>query len=187
MNTKSLVLAGVILVMASCSDTVGIRCIKGGYRYKTTGQVTLKENYTGATSADTIRLNLNNESGDLDIISLHDEDSLLITLDQQNGNVCSTRGILDGNTIHFAPYTRTLSIPTETTKYDTFRIGIFPFQRDSIVSYQIHKTEVFDITVSGYGQTFDNTLLFYLNYKGRSQSSERTLSGTGIRMQAKKY
>ena len=187
MKTKSLLLAGVLLVMASCSDTTGIRNIKGGYCYKTTGQVTLKENYKGATSADTMRLNLNNESGDLDIISLHNADSLLITLDQQNGNVCSTRGILDDNTIHFESYSRTLSIPTETTKYDTFHIGTFPFKYDSIVSYTVHETEVFDITVSGYAQTFDNTLVFYLDYKGKSQSSERTLSGSGIRMLAKKY
>lgn len=184
--SKLTVLAAVLMGLAACQDTAEVRDVKGGYRYKTTGQVMLQENFKGATLADTLSVKLPNESGQLEVVSLYSEDSVLITFDQLNGDVCYTRGTTDGKTLHFAPYTRTLEVPFETTKYDTIKIGIKPFEYDTIISIPARETEVFNITVSGSAQVYENNLIFNLKYSGKSQSSERTLTSRGVRMQAKK-
>ena len=186
LTSKLAVLATVLMVMAGCQDTAEVRDVKGGYRYKTTGQVTLQENYKGATLADTLLVKLTNESGQLEVVSLYNEDSLLITFDQLNGDVCYTRGTTDGKTVHFAPYTRTLEIPFETTKYDTIKIGVKPFEYDTIISIPARETEMFNITVSGSALVFENNLIFDQKYSGKSQTTERTLTSRGVRMQAKK-
>lgn len=189
-NAKLCLLAAVLMGMAAgltgCQDTAEVRDVKGGYRYKTTGQVTLQENFKGATLADTIPVKLTNESGQLEVVSLYNEDSVLITFDQLNGDVCYTRGTTDGKTIHFAPYTRTLEIPFETTKYDTIKIGVKPFEYDTIISIPARETEIFNITVSGSALVYENNLIFNLKYSGKSQTSERTILHSVVRMQAKK-
>lgn len=189
-NAKLCLLAAVLMGMAAgltgCQDTAEVRDVKGGYRYKTTGQVTLQENFKGATLADTIPVKLTNESGQLEVVSLYNEDSLLITFDQLNGDVCYTRGTTDGKTIHFAPYTRTLEIPFETTKYDTLHLGTTLFPRDTVVTYTKRETEIFNIIVSGSAQVFENNLIFDLKYSGKSQTTERTILHSVVRMQAKK-
>lgn len=184
--SKLTVLAAVLMGLAACQDTAEVRDVKGGYRYKTTGQVMLQENFKGATLADTLSVKLPNESGQLEVVSLYNEDSVLITLDPLNGDVCYTRGTTDGKTLHFAPYTRTLEVPFETTKYDTIKIGIKPFEYDTIISIPARETEVFNITVSGSAQVYENNLIFNLKYSGKSQTTERTLTSRGVRMQAKK-
>ena len=40
--------------------------------------------------------------------------------------------------------------------------------------------------MKGYADVYDNNLVFMLDYNGRSQTSERTLRGTGIKSLAKK-
>ncbi len=189
-NAKLCLLAAVLMGMAAgltgCQDTAEVRDVKGGYRYKTTGQVTLQENFKGATLADTIPVKLTNESGQLEVVSLYNEDSLLITFDQLNGDVCYTRGTTDGKTIHFAPYTRTLEIPFETEKKDTLHIGTALFPRDTVITYTKRETEMFNITVSGSALVFENNLIFDLKYSGKSQTTERTILHSVVRMQAKK-
>lgn len=185
-NAKLCLLAAVLMGLAACQDTAEVRDVKGGYRYKTTGQVTLQENFKGATLADTIPVKLTNESGQLEVVSLYNEDSLLITFDQLNGDVCYTRGTTDGKTVHFAPYTRTLEIPFETTKYDTLHLGTTLFPRDTVVTYTKRETEIFNIIVSGSAQVFENNLIFDLKYSGKSQTTERTILHSVVRMQAKK-
>ena len=186
MKQKLTIMAGLLLLLAACDDTAEVRDVKGGYRYKTTGQVMLQENYKGATLADTLSLKLTNESGQMEVVSLHNNDSVLLTIDQLNGDICSTRGTTDGKTLRFAPYTRTLTVPYESTRYDTLKIGIAPFEYDTIIAIPVRETERFDITVSGTARVYDNNLLFDLKYSGKSQTSERTLVSRGIRMQAKK-
>lgn len=186
MKQKLTILAGLLLLLAACDDTAEVREVKGGYRYKTTGQVVLQENRKGATLADTMSVKLTNESGQMEVVSLHSNDSVLLTIDQLNGDVCSTRGTTDGKTLHFAPYTRTLTVAYESTRYDTIKIGIAPLEYDTVIAVPVRETELFDITVSGTAQVYDNNLLFNLKYSGKSQTSERTLLSRGVRMQAKK-
>ena len=62
MKSKMIILLGAVLCMVACSDSSAVRDAKGAYRYKTTGKVTLEENFAGATKADTLVANLDNES-----------------------------------------------------------------------------------------------------------------------------
>ena len=187
MKAKIVFFLGAVLMMAACNDTAAVRNAKGAYRYKTTGKVTLEENYAGATKGDTIMTNLDNESGTMEVVSLHHGDSLLLTIDQKNGDVIVTRGIsTDNGRLHFASYNRTLDVPIYMKEYDTLSIGLGLLTRDTVIVRERKVYEMYDITVSGYADVYDNNLVFQLEYTGKSQSSERTLRGKGIRCLAKK-
>ncbi len=187
MKIRIIILLGAVLGLAACTDSSAVRDVKGAYRYKTTGKVTLEENYAGATKADTLVANLENESGTMEVVSLHNGDSLLITIDQLNGDVMVTRGKADGNRLYFNSYTRTLEVPTEMTYFDTVQVSIGALTLvDSIIVRERRVLEVYDITVTGYADVYDNNLIFNMEYDGQSQSTERTLRGKGIRCLAKK-
>ncbi len=186
MKSKIFILLSAVLCMVACSDSSAVRDVKGAYRYKTTGKVTLEENFKGATKADTLVANLDNESGTLEVVSLHNGDSLLLTLDQKNGDVIVTRGIVNNGRLHFAPYRRTLDVPTTVKYYDTISIDLALITKDTVIVRERNEYEVYDITVSGYADVYDNNLVFNLDYNGDSQTSERTLRGKGIRSLAKK-
>lgn len=187
MKAKIIILLGAVLSMVACSDSSAVRDAKGAYRYKTTGKVTLEENYRGATKADTLVANLENESGTLEVVSLHNGDSLLITIDQMNGDVIVTRGKADGNRLNFASYTRTLEVPTTVKYFDTIQVNVGPLMLvDSVIVRERRELEVYDITVHGHADVYDNNLVFNLEYAGKSQSTERTLRGKDIRCLAKK-
>ena len=187
MKAKILFFLSAVLLMTACNDTAAVRTAKGAYRYKTTGKVTLEENFPGATKADTLMTNLDNESGTLEVVSLHSGDSLLLTLDQKNGDVIVTRGICtDNGRLHFNAYTRSLEVPTYVKEYDTIPVLIGLITHDSIIVRERKVYEMYDITVSGYADVYDNNLVFSLDYNGKSQTSERTLRGRGIRCLAKK-
>lgn len=186
MKSKILILLSIMLGMIACSDTAAVRDAKGAYRYKTTGKVTLEENYPSATKADTLVANLDNESGTLEVVSLHDGDSLLLTIDQKNGDITVTRGMVKDGRLHFAPYTRTLDVPTEVKYFDTIHLGGAILSYDTVIVRERNEYETYDITVKGYADVYDNNLVFNLDYTGRSQSTERTLRGTGIKSLAKK-
>lgn len=186
MKSKLLILLVAVSCMIACTDSSEVRGVKGAYRYKTTGKVTLEENFAGATKADTLVANLDNESGSLEVVSLHNDDSLLLTIDQLNGDVIITRGATKDGRLTFVPYSRTLEVPTDVTYRDTISIGIGILSKDTIIERVRREYEVYDITVRGYADVYDNNLVFNLEYNGRSQSSERTLRGKGIRSLAKK-
>ena len=172
--------------MMACSDSDAVRDVKGAYRYKTTGKVTLEENYQGATKADTLVANLNNEFGTLEVVSLHNGDSLLVTIDQMNGDVIITRGMVNNGKLQFNPFHRTLEVPTEVKYFDTISIGLGILTKDTVIVREKNENEVYDITVNGYADVYDNNLVFNLIYTGKSQSTERTLRGNGIHSLAKK-
>lgn len=182
MKTKLFILLGAVLCMIACSDSNEVRSAKGAYRYKTTGKVTLEENFPKATKADTLVANLDNESGSLEVVSLHNGDSLLLTIDQLNGDVIVTRGKMTGSRLNFNSYTRTLDVPLDVTYYDTIHLIL----TDTVIARERHEYETFDITVHGYADLYDNNLVFNLEYAGKSQSTERTLRGKNIRSLAKK-
>jgi len=179
MKTKLFILLGAVLFMMACADSNAVRSAKGAYRYKTTGKVTLQ---MGQLISDTLVANLDNESGTLEVVSLHDGDSLLLTIDQLNGDVIATRGKMEGSRLHFNSYNRTLDVPLDVTYYDTIHLIL----TDTVIARQRHEYETYDITVRGYADLYDNNLVFNLEYTGKSQSTERTLRGKGIRSLAKK-
>ena len=187
MKAKIIILLGVVLSMMACSDSNAVREAKGAYRYKTTGKVTLEENYPGATKADTLVANLENESGTMEVVSLHNGDSLLITIDQLNVDVTVTRGKANGDRLYFDSFSRTLEVPTEVKYFDTVQVVVGPLTlMDSVIVRERRELEVYDITVRGYADVYDNNLVFNLEYAGKSQSTERTLRGKDIHCLAKK-
>ena len=186
MKSRIFVLLAIAVCMASCTDSRAVRDVKGAYRYKTTGKVTLQENSPSATKADTLVANLDNESGTLELVSLHDGDSLLMTIDQMNGNVIATRGIVHDNRLDFAPYERLLEIALDVKQFDTITIDAGVVTYDTVLVHETRKYEPYDITVSGYADIYDNNLVFTLSYEGKSQTSERTLRGTEIKSLAKR-
>lgn len=193
MKKQMFYLAAICLVMASCSDTADVRDAKGGYRFKTTGKVTLQMPDTNNPKATISQVvNMNNESGTFELVSLKDNDKVLLTFDQLNGDVYHTKGTLSGDDLTFESFTRTLDLPITTEKYDTIHL---PYKgplgqslvRDSIITITKTKIEVFDITVTGSAKTYENNIIFSLNYKGQSQEDkQRTIEGTDIQMLCKK-
>lgn len=186
MKSKIIILTSVMLCMLACNDSNEVRDVKGAYRYKTTGKVTLEENYAGATKADTLVVNLENESGSLEVVSLHNGDSLLLTIDQLNGNVTATRGTISDGRLHFMPYNRTIEVSTNVKYYDTLKLDLGLIKRDTVLVREVREYEPYDIQVRGYADVYDNNLIFTLEYTGKSQTTERTLRGKGIRSLAKK-
>ncbi|GEM_PF-997601 len=193
MKKQMFYLAAICLVMASCADTADVRDAKGGYRFKTTGKVTLQmpdESNPKATVSQVV--NLTNETGSFELVSLKDNEKVLLTFDQLNGDVYHTKGTLSGDELSFDTFTRTLDLPITTEYSDTLHIPYLDILgqnkfRDSIITYTKTKTEVFDITVTGNAKTYENNIIFSLNYKGESQEDRRrTVEGTDIQMLCKK-
>ncbi len=183
MKKQFVLLAALCLVLASCEDTAG------GYRFKTTGKVTLSvpdESNPNATVSTVV--NLTNETGSFELVSLKDGDKVLLTFDPLNGDVSHTEGVLSGKDLSFNSFARTLELPVDTEYKDTIRIPVIgDLTRDSIYTYTVTKTEVFDITVSGTGKTYENNIIFLLTYEGQSQTNaQHTIKGTDIEMLCKK-
>lgn len=177
-KNKLMIAAALTMMLAGCTETAEVRDAKGGYHYKTSGQVEITD--SGKTHIE----QLSQESGLLEVVSLHDDDNVLITFSQTGGEVYNTKGSINGNNLRIDPFRRTLSIRTTTDN----NIGIDDHLGllDSIGTYPTVQTELFDITVSGRAEVYDNTLIFYYQYDGRSQSTGKTLRGTDIQMLAKK-
>ena len=189
MKKQFVYLAALCLLLASCADTADVRDAKGGYRFKTTGKVTLEmpdESNPRATVSQVV--NLSNESGSFELVSLKDNDKVLLTFDQLNGDVYHTKGTLSGDELTFDAFTRTLDLPITTEYSDTIPIhSVLGTVRDSIITFTKTTTEVFDITVSGNAKTYENNIIFSLQYKGQSQEDkQRTIEGSDIQMLCKK-
>lgn len=172
MKKQLFILGAAALLLSACSDSVEVRNIKGGYHYKTSGQVTI-------SGESDIYQPLASESGTLEVVSLHNDDELLITFNQTNGDVYSTKGTVSKDVITFEPCTRTLKVEFEQPISSTGGSITLP-------DLTTKKVEVFDIKVSGKAEVYDNNLIFTLDYDGKSESSDKTIRGEGIRMIAKK-
>lgn len=172
MKFKHLIFAAIFAVVSvSCSDSVEVRNIKGSYHYKTTGQVTLTDGNKTAIQT------LENESGIMEIVSLHDDDEVLLTFNQTGGEVYNTKGTAHGDKVSFDPFNRLLTLTYNEDK----TVGLL-----DTLSITKHETETFAIQVSGQAEVYDNNLIFYYTYDGKSQTSNKTIHGTNIQMLAKK-
>lgn len=178
---KAIILLSACAMLMACTDQVEVRTVKGNYHYKTSGQVTVTE-----SEKEPYILSLNNESGVLDVVSLHSENEVLLTFNQTNGGVYNTKGKANEKTIEFEPFKRTITLQTESTKYDTITIQTGVLKHDTILAIPVTINEVYDLTVSGRSEVYDNTLIFYLDYDGKSQSTDRVIKGKEIQMLAKK-
>lgn len=179
---KKLELMTIIMVLLiGCNEDAAVRNIKGGYHYKTSGQVTVTE-----ADKTTRSLILPNETGILEVVSLHDDDEIMITFNQTNGGVYHTNGVIKKDLIRFDSFSRTITLPTESTRFDTITVEKGLLKHDTIVEIAVTENEDFVMTVKGSGQAFDNNLLFLFEYEGKSTSSDRKIEGRDIEMIAKR-
>lgn len=181
MKKNLFMLACAAFLLTACSEDMEVRNIKGGYHYKTSGQVLVSN-----SGKEAYPLSLTNETGMLEVVSLHNGDSLLLTFNQTGGGVYNTKGTTDGEHIRFEPFERTISLRSESTYSDTISTGLGIFAHDSIISVSVSQTDIYDLQVNGYAEVYDNTLLFYFNYEGKAQDGEKTIKGENIQMLAKK-
>ena len=180
MKTNKFVKAGMLcgavaLVMVACTDD--IKPVLGTYSYKISGK---------AVVDDTISTMLTDEMGALEILRKGD-DKMLLTLNTMNGDACYTEADIDGDNVtldpfrHFINVTYRATVPDtiELTQPDTTIIDL-PLRKDTIVTpgrdTVIYVERVFsksfDVTVSGTGEVYDETILFNLNYSGNGVEDE---------------
>lgn len=187
---KASVLGAVALVMAACADD--IKPVLGTYSYKISGKATID---------DTISVVLNDEMGALDILRKED-DKMLLTLNTMNGDVCVTSGKIDGKDItldpfsHIVPVTYRATVPDTitVTKPDTIIIPgiikndtIYRPGKDSVIYVERLFNDSYDVTVSGTGEVYNETIVFDFTYTGNGvNNDESQLVAEGITMVAKK-
>ncbi|MGN0235624.1 MAG: hypothetical protein ACI4BD_04830 [Paludibacteraceae bacterium] len=177
------------VLFAGCDEAAEVRSTKGTYSFKTSGTATL------TTDEESRQVALNDESGQMEVVSLHQEDSVLLTFNQVDGGVYSTRGVIappdkDGQAtqLRFAPFERTYSVITTKTVYDTIHTVIGGFvTTDSVYSRQVVVSDAVRLTVSGTATIYDKSILFSLHYQGQGIEDETILlEAENVQMIAKK-
>lgn len=160
---KVMALGMVVLSFAACTDPVKDRI--GRYSYTIAKQT--------VTVADTISTTLTSEKGALEIEKLGDS-GVLLTFNSLTGDVYTTTGEIDENTLSFKPFKRTVTVIYKVQEQEFLR--------------KVEKTvtENFDIEVSGHATAHYETIHFYLYYSGTGVTNGNTLAGENILMVAKK-
>ncbi len=147
----------VLLLWAVClmSCNTEVWQMSGEYSYKTSGRVEIENADT------TIQKNLPDEIGVLHILSTdRKSEEVVLTMNQLGGSVVTTHGMVEGNRIELENFERTLKLQTTLQEKN------------------------FVLQVGGYGERYENTIVFTLEYDGESEDGEYTLSGEDIRMVA---
>lgn len=161
-------MAVCLLLTSSCHQD--LRQATGSYTYKTSGLLTLKDGTTYTT------LTLNDETGQMDIISLHHGDSILIIQNQLGGSIHTTHAVIEGKQITLTPYQRTVTL--SYTSQDSGSL--------SGLTGNNKETETFSIRVSSQGTLYDTSILFVSQWEGTSLTSSKTIAGTNIQTIAKR-
>lgn len=117
------------IVCVSCKDTTEVRSAMGTYSYKSTGTIKI----------DTLSPIDLSEQGAMDIVSLKNKDSVLVTFNELFGDVYATYACIKGKNITLNPFTRKIDPST-----------ILLAQRT--------------IQVSGEGKVYDGTITLHLEY-----------------------
>lgn len=160
MKQKLFILVAAVVLLASCQDNSAVREARGGYSYKTSGTV-----FVG-----TERVALSPESGQMEIVPLHDDTEVLLTMNAMGSDSYTTTATIDRDGhITLKPFRRAIEI-----RFDTTRLLTWP------------ERELFDITVEGSGTCYDDVVVLELNYDGRSNESGHLLSNDHVTMIGKR-
>ena len=133
------ILLGVISLLflfSSCKNEV--QTALGSYSYK--------------TSVLESSISLPVEVGQLEVISLHAEDSVLLLFNELAGPAYQTKGKIENKKLSFTPFTRVINI------------GLRDYQT----------------TISGSAEMYDNTLIFDYEYKGENTDTLHIILGDTI-------
>jgi len=162
MKRHIIIMATVVVafLMVGCKENRSVTDIKGSYSYKTSGSIIVGDE----------SVTLTNESGQLEVVSLHNGDSILLTMNQIGGPAYCTTGSVDsiGN-VTITPFNRRMTIVFDTTRLITYPL-----------------IEEFDVIVSGSGKFYDNTIIMDLDYDGKSAESSHTFHSERVTMIAKR-
>ncbi|MCQ2348639.1 MAG: hypothetical protein MJZ65_05565 [Paludibacteraceae bacterium] len=99
MKKNIFLLALLTLSLVGCQDSAEVRSAVGTYSYKSSTTLQI----------DTLPSVTLIEQGALEIVSLKNKDSVLLTFNELLGGVYSTHACLDGDVITLCPFTRPLS------------------------------------------------------------------------------
>ncbi len=190
---KSILLTGIVaLSFTACTDD--IKPVVGTYSYKISGKATID---------DTISVALDDEIGALEILR-KDDDKMLLTLNTMNGDVCAATGKIDGTDITLDPFTHQISVTYKASVLDTIVLHKadttiterpFPFPndtvitpaRDTVLSVERRFAKSYEVTVTGTGEVYDETILFTLFYSGQGiEDTESRLVADNLTMVAKR-
>lgn len=145
------VLGCCLIVMSSCRKS-GVNLFVGDYSYKTSGEVTLTAeaviNNNQITVPAAMNASITNDIGQLNI-SVYDKDfdEVLVVINHMNGEVVTTTGTCDGNTIVL----------------DAFQRNTLPISINTLLSPNSTY-----ITVSGTGRMYDDMIVFDIAIKGKT-------------------
>lgn len=108
----------IIFMLNSCNKAVDP--LVGDYSYKTSGSVSVQ------TSTDTTTHQLADSYGQMNIIDLHSEDSIMIVINEWEGKVYTLKGIAHEGGYIIPRYTKTIKINGLSginNKYDVYVTG----------------------------------------------------------------
>lgn len=127
----------------------------GEYSYKLSGRVEVE-------SEDTLMVkNIDDEIGTLRILSKDNKaEEVVLTLNQLAGGVSTTTAVVEGERLEIEPFEKTMRIASLLPNGE------------------------FSVTVSGYAERYQNTLIFVLECSGESLDGEYSLTGEEITMVA---
>lgn len=146
-----------LLALTSCHKS-GIKLFSGDYSFKTSGEVYIMAEADVQGNEIIIPaaviVSLANEMGQLNIsVSDKDNDEVIVVINHLNGDVITTTGTCDGNTIEldeFQRYTLPVSVSTWTGMSSTITVGgTGHIYEDNMI--------VFDMKYSGKGTLEDVT------------------------------
>lgn len=128
---KKMILGVVSLLFLLSGCTSEVQTALGSYSYKT------------SVLESTVSLPV--EAGQLEIIDLHNEDSVLLLMNELAGPAYQTKGVIKDKELRFAPFTRVINV------------GLHDYPT----------------TISGTATVYDNAIVFDYRYYGENRDTVR--------------
>lgn len=177
----------IVMTMLSCTKE-GVRRFEGNYTFKTGGTIEVmkapsSESENGSGAADEGGDNpSDNGTQEKTIISLIPENGQMniLTVDKNKGDMIVTMNILGGSVLTF------------DAKADGKLLTLEPLARQIQIPVSSDGTEILksytDITVGGYGEKFDDVVIFRLSYAGNYTylNTEYVITDSSVDCVAKK-
>ncbi|MGN0032289.1 MAG: hypothetical protein ACI358_00665 [Candidatus Limimorpha sp.] len=180
MKRTNLIFSMLLLAsLLSCKKEV--ITTSGGYSYKTSGLVDVTSVLSnGSTHVE--RVTLPDKIGQLEVVNMHSGDNLLLLFNEMNGSAWQVKSMVSNGELQFPAYDYPLTLKVLDFRFDTIPLLIM----DTVICDSVYQHETFDCVVSGKGYTYDDAIVFMLDYKGQSRTSNKEIEGTGIQTIAKR-
>lgn len=152
-----IVMATIVLIMNACTEAPGLKSALGDYRYTISGSVRV---YVLATDSS-YQARLTPENGTMTITRGEEKDEAKISIWSNNGDTYDLTAVINHDTIYIEQSYRDI--------------------------YVDEVKELFSIGINGTGMILSNgDISLSLYYNGRAHNAEYVLTGSGIKMLARK-